>query len=265
MIAVLRIIRNERKDIFGRIKDLLPPKTTTQLSLTGGTLFVDIKQYINRHEINWQKLRSATSINEWLLPSGAIPPKECGIVDFKPKKLPQKLLAKTAEKVIEASDIKPSQMCLGLCLDDETEWFTEIAVEHSKEVRIFTKENAEEKSEYYLKKYGAALIVSENEDILSPCSVIVAPAQEKLTIAAESAFLFSPSKNRCLMRVEGAKVKAEPAFRELAKYYGDMRLLSALYELDGRREIASMPVNEAVTNYGILSVKEIANALRRGI
>lgn len=265
MIVTLKIIKNERNDVISKIRDIFPPKTSSELTFCGGTLFVDIKQNESRRGADWKKLAKITSIKEWLIPDGMPVPKESGIVDFKPKKLPQRLLANVASAAITQADIKPSELRIGLYPDKETEWFTEYAIEHAREVHLFTKENVEEKSEYYLKKYGAALVVSDDETALSSCSVIVAPAAEKLTCCTDGAFLFSPIKNACAMRIERAIVKADELFSELAELYGDMRLLSALYELDGRKVFSTVTPEQAGTNLGILSVGEIAAALRRGI
>lgn len=262
MIAMLEMLSDERHTIFKKFDYITPRKISAKLFFAGAVQMVSVTHREHVRGINWKGLESITEAKDWLLPKGIKCPSKCSIRPFKPKHLPCILMDNTALNVLASADIKPSALTIGIYPTDNT--LPDAVMERAREIRILCDECSEEYAQDIMDRFGAAVVCGNSEDIFAPCQMVIASADSQSRArASKNALLFSPSPNqRQALHVRTTVPQAPEVYSYPTRLFGALNTLSALYELENRRELAMITPFLARLEEGLITSAELSRYLR---
>lgn len=263
MIAMLEILPDERGEFFKRLDYIIPRKITARLLTAGDIQMLSVTHRRHVRGIGWRKLEEITAVRDWLLPKGIVPPSGSAIKGFKPKRLPARFLENVAIAALKNADIKPSALSVGIYPHSESTAL-EPVLEHAREVHILCDSNNEELAQDIMDKYGAAIIIGNNDEIFSGCQMVI--ASDDCTghaKADKNALLFSPAENqRHSLHVHSTLPQSPEIYSYPSRLFGSLKVLSALYELENRSELAQITPALSCIDGGLITTTELSAYLK---
>lgn len=247
----------------GRIAALFPPKIRAQLRIYDGVPITCVTQCRHRRGVDWKRVKRMSDAGVWLVPKGTVCDESTGVVPFVPKHLPFRLLERFAVSAIKKADIRASKLCVGVRSDSFE--ILDGLVEQAKEIRVLTQDDFEEKSEELLSRYGAAVIAGQDERLFLGCHAVIAPKGLNGCPTDRKAIVFASGRRDNAANIQNVRIKAEEGFAPLAQKYGDMLVVSALYESGTRPEYGNILPQEAFREGCVISVGEAADSVRRAV
>lgn len=263
MIAMLEVLPNEHISLFKKLGYITPRKISAYLVFAGDIQMLRVTHKEHIRGINWKGLEDITDTEHWLLPNGLIPPEKSTIKNFEPAHLPAKLMDNIAVSVLENADIKPSALSVGLYPHSDSNVIEPI-IERAREVRVLCDSYNEEFAQNIMDKYGAAVVCGNDEDIFSHCQMVIASGDNSGKAQAfKNALLFSPSTNqRRALHVRSTLPQAPDVYSYPAQLFGAVKTLSALYELENRRELGLITPFLARLEDGLITSPELSRYLK---
>ncbi len=263
MIAMLEMLPDERGTFFKKLDYITPRKIAARLMPVGDTNMLSVTHREHIRGINWKKLEDITAIRDWLLPRGIVPPSASAIRGFKPEHLPARLLENVAVATLKNADIKPSSLSVGI-YPHESGIALESVLERVREVHLLYDGNNEELAQDIMDKYGAAIIIGDNDEIFSGCQMVIASGDSSGRAQTDkNALLFSPAVNqRRALHVRSTLPQSPEQYSYPSRLFGALKTLSAFYELENRTELAQITPTLACIDGGLITVAELSLYLK---
>lgn len=240
MLTMLSMIEPKKRNSLSRaLRSIFPPRPVPYLEYIERIPYVRIECESSSRAINFAAVREHICDGHYrlLMPKGLHLPHECGIVPFRARTLPVRLLENLAVEILAGAPVKKRRLCVGIYEDDlhALDLIPRIT-SLAGEIRLYAPHgsNLNIAAEEIVRECGMPLVTGDSPDVLHPCHLIIAPDDYAgIACAAHCGIVLSPgAEKRDNININSVRINTPDCLEEIfGDEYEALDLAGAFYEL----------------------------------